>query len=103
MTHDQEMRDLLGADYPRALRIRDGYHTPDDRKAFWDGLRETKRANPAFRLADAFPVGHMPEVAPAPVSMPSVPERPNDRLAIARKACGEILEMLRKPKRKEGA
>ena len=72
---NKNLRDLFGSEAEYVARLGKCFIDPEEKKAFWETIREKKKANPAYSIYTDFP--------------------PVNGTDAGLKICGEILEMLR--------
>lgn len=51
---------IFGDEWDRVQKLGKSLHDPEEKRAFWETVREKKLANPQYRLEHDFPIGHMP-------------------------------------------
>lgn len=73
------------------VKLGSSFTDPEQKKAFWDTAKDKKLADPNYSIFTDFPK----EFSPKPEDEPGI----SDKARMARRYCGEILEVLKHGKR----
>jgi hypothetical protein len=88
-----DWKELFGEEWDYVVRLGSAIHDPEEKRAFWESLKEHKLADPAFSVYTLFPL----EVSTNPVDK-TEEESENglsEKAKLSRRYCRAILATLR--------